>query len=231
MIKYPIEWDKIGIKVNPVDIYNELCSIIESLNINNISLSGGIDSSILLSIMTKVLNRKIECFTVALNNKHPDYLFSKMISDKFNAKLNILFLNKKCSGDENVRYFYEFVLREGTSNIIAGDGIDELSCGYYDHVKYVNKSDIYYSYLNRLVEEQLIPLNKNSRDVNVFLPYLDARIVEMLLCFPLKDKIKNNERKVIINSIAKNYCNIPDSVINRWKYGFCSASEIKIPRD
>jgi asparagine synthetase B (glutamine-hydrolysing) len=79
--------------------------------------------------------------------------------------------------------------------------------------------------MKRLQEEQLIPLNKNSGQVKVYLPYLDNRLVLLFSQIPISEKVDSKHRKKIMIQMAKG--KIPNEIINRRKYGFCDVLKIK----
>jgi len=49
--------------------------------------------------------------------------------------------------------------------------------------------------LERLTPDHLIPLDKNSGEVRVYLPYLDSELIEIYSWIPLYQKVDNNKRK------------------------------------
>ena len=85
MIKYPENWKDIGHEISIDEIANAIQTCIYQLNIRNLSLSGGIDSTLLLYFMKKVLGDPINCYTITFDENHPDYIYAKMASEFFNV--------------------------------------------------------------------------------------------------------------------------------------------------
>ena len=224
MIKYPEKWQLIGIPIFAEDITAEIQRVIRKLNVRNLSLSGGIDSTLLLYFMKNVLGYPIHCYTIASDEKHPDYIYAKMATEFFGTEFHPYFLGEKKEPDEIVKTFYGLLEFNGVKEIIAGDGIDEFACGYYSHQKDQSEEN-YISWISRLNPEHLVPLNENSGSVAVYLPYLSPEVIALLSLIPLTEKADSFHRKKIIVAMAQG--NIPDEIINRWKYGFCDATTVK----
>lgn len=238
MIVYPTGWRRVGWRVSTEKIAGQILRTLEGIQCNCLSLSGGIDSSLLLYFMLKI-HPEVKVFTIGLSEDHPDIKYSEMIVDKFASvysemithKMYIPFPDKikkeqlpgKSLGDTAVRMFYEFV-GQHTDGIIAGDGIDEFMAGYYPHQKSPNEKT-YYDLIRRLTEDHLIPLDGNSGKVKVYLPFLDSRLISMLSQVPLSEKVDPHHRKKLMVEMAKG--RLPEEIITRRKYGFCDAFTIK----
>lgn len=233
VIVYPENWREAGQQINLEKITELILQILQEIPCNCLALSGGIDSSLLLNFMLKI-HRKIKAFTIGLSENHPDIKYAKMIADRYPRVIHKIYIpwaakiesEKQADdfpGDTVVRLFYRFV-NIHTDGIIAGDGIDEFMCGYYEHQRSQNE-EIYYAYIRRLNKEHLIPLDRNSGEVKVYLPFLDKRLLFLLSQIPIFEKVDNNHRKKLMVEMAKE-C-LPDELIKRRKYGFCDAFEIK----
>lgn len=240
MITYPIDWRKIGRQINADKIASLISRILEGIPCNCLSLSGGIDSSLLLYFMLKI-HPEVKVFTIGLSEDHPDIKYAKMAVEKIfqphypekmithkmyipraeNIKKEQL--PGKSLGDTAVRMFYEFVYGH-TDGIIAGDGIDEFMAGYYTHQKDPSEKT-YFDFIRRLNKEHLVPLDGNSGQVKVYLPFLDSRLISMLSQIPLSEKVDAHHRKKLMVEMAKG--RLPEEIITRRKYGFCDAFIIK----
>jgi len=186
----------------------------------------------------------VEVFTIGSSDDHPDIRYAKEIVGNFEKEMNRqprfplplcclikhrIYIptkeeirgepsyGKDVEGDKATRLFYRFV-RKYTDTIISGDGADEFMAGYYDHQNHPNE-ETYYGHIRQLQKRQLVPLNGNSGNVRVYLPYLDKSLLYLLCQIPLAEKVNRNERKILIVKMAKG--KIPDSIINRRKIGFC----------
>lgn len=239
MIVYPNNWKKIGVPISPVDVEERLIEVLKEMDCNCLSFSGGVDSSLLLYYMCQVF-RRVSVFTMGLSEDHPDVKFARSVFE-YNVKTfpwvslwHWVYFPTKTEikdtggakgflGDKTVKRFYEFVAQH-TDKIIAGDTVDEYMCGYYAHMNNPTE-EIYYDHIRRLQKSHLIPLNENSGDVKVYLPYADEKIIAMLSQIPLTNKVDSRNRKKIIIEMAKR--KVPDEVILRRKYGFCDALIIK----
>lgn len=227
MIVYPNNWNEIGKPVEIKDI--ELCikQILNQLSCNCLAFSGGLDSSLMLYFMLRRF-KKIQVFTIGASEDHPDIKYSRLVKNSLDIKHRVYIpteeeIGKEDSysndveGDKATRLFYKFVSKY-TDEIISCDGIDEFMCGYYDHQNHPNEKT-YYGYIRQLQERQLIPLNRNSKGVNVYLPFLDFGLLYLLSQIPTYEKVDKEQRKKLMIEMARG--KIPDEIINRRKYGFC----------
>ena len=231
MIVYPNNWRKDYndfAEYNKVDLklfYYTLTSILSQIRIKHLAYSGGIDSTILLEILAKRFGWNIHTYTISSREDHPDILFAKKAAEFYNTTHHEFIVTPtientdKFKGDNAVRQFFS-ELNNYTDEIICGDGIDEFMCGYYDHIS--GSMRIYEFYLGRLCTDHLIPLNDNSKNIKVFLPYLGDSLIKFYRGIPLSQKVSSTERKKVMVSMA-NFLEIPDYIINRNKYGFCDA--------
>jgi len=234
MIVYPKDRKEVGQEIQVKQIEETLLNVLSEIDCNCLSFSGGIDSTIMLYLMRKKYTLPIQLFTIGLSEDHPDVKFARMISKELSIKHNVYIPNKKdienegkegdFLGDNAVRLFYKYI-SNFTNDIIACDGIDEFMCGYYDHLDNPN-SETYYSYLRNLQTKHLEPLNKNSKKVKVYLPYVDSKLICLYSQIPIEDKIRDNYRKKVMIDIAIKL-GVPKKIINRRKYGFCDAFRIK----
>lgn len=233
MIVYPKDWKAKGQPVNIDDIEKMLLSILAGdINVNHLALSGGLDSSLMLYYMIRVFGKhRVYCHTIALSEQHPDYIFSEKVTKHFDVKWypytpNQIPLSQlgDYSGDEIVRCFYDYLRSLKINEIIACDGIDEYMGGYYEHQNDPTEKT-YYKCIRQLQERHLEPLNENSNGVDVYLPFLDDRLISLFNQIPLADKVDTDSRKKVMVEMAKG--KLPDEIIQRRKYGFSDAMKIK----
>ncbi len=224
MIRYPENWKQIGRKILPEEIGDAIQSCIRKIGVRSLSLSGGLDSTLLLYFMEKTLGAPIYCYTTALGEEHPDFIHAKLAAECFKSEFHPCLLTEEKEPDEIVRGFYGFLRDSGVKEIIAGDGVDEFNCGYYAHMHDPSET-AYYNFIRRLQKEQLGPLNENSGDVKVFLPYMDDSLISLFSQIPIFEKVDNLNRKKILIQLAKD--KLPDEIIYRRKFGFCDAATRK----
>ncbi len=242
MIVFPENWKEVGVAIAIADIEDRLIRVLKEINCNVLSLSGGVDSSLLLYYMCKIFGH-IKVFTAGLSKDHPDVIFAKSAVGYCERVFPYVSFyhqfyyptpdevkdtggKKGFLGDKTVQTFYRFVAKY-TDRIIAGDTIDEYMCGYYDHMLEPTE-EMYYKYIRQLHENHLVPLNENSGEVKVYLPYADEKIIAMLSQIPLKDKVDLKNRKKVLMKLAKG--KVLDDIIERRKYGFCDVLAIKEAR-
>lgn len=227
MIVYPKNWNKKYNAEKRLDIiYKVLCDILKEINVGHLAYSGGIDSTMLLCLLTKIFGEnKIHTYTISSRKNHPDIKFAQIGSDFYKSTHHEFIVQPEESlkndniGDNSVRQFFNQV-SEHTNNIICGDGIDEYMCGYYDHMKDPKK---YYNYyLSRLLSDHLIPLDKNSKRINVYLPYLNEHLVDIMNFIDMKHKVDEVYRKKYMIRLAMKL-KIPEEIVFRNKYGFCDS--------
>ena len=225
VIVYPDNWREFGKRVESEDIDKVLREIIADIPCDSLSYSGGIDSSLLLYYLLEVKG-KAKCFSVANGKDHPDLYYSRRGINYYEKAFNTIIphsviVRPHLQGNDLVRCFYSY-LSLNIKAIIAGDGIDELACGYYAH-----QSDpceeVYFDYLRRLQVEHLEPLNSNSGGVRVYLPYCDGRLSSLFYRIPLAEKVTGENRKIIIQRLADG--KVPDELMERRKYGFATSLE------
>lgn len=233
MIVYPVDWFKKyekfarrGCKkfITAVEIIDILKEIIFDIGVNHLAYSGGVDSTILLCLMSDIYD-EVNTYTISSKEDNKDIFFSRIGSDiyKSNHHEFIVKPTKKETdvgiGDNAVRQLFENI-ENLTDKIICGDGIDEFMCGYYIHQDLTFNT--YFKCLEELSSKHLVPLNRNSGNTEVFLPYLDDRMVNITRNIPLTEKVDGDTRKKVIVDIAK-HLNIDEEIIYRNKYGFVNA--------
>lgn len=229
MIVYPKDWKKdysdfVGPNIDVDNLIDTLCDVLYGLRVKHLAYSGGIDSTVVLCLLFRLFD-DISTYTISSRADHPDVLFARLGSEKYNTKHHEFIVEPtkvetdRFLGDNAVRQLFENIA-EHTDEIICCDGIDEFMCGYYEHQNM--KIDTYRFYLGRLTTDHLIPLHNSSKNVSVYLPYLDFDLIQIYRNMPLRAKVGYNNRKKIMVEMAKRL-RIPKEFINRNKYGFCDA--------
>ncbi len=144
-------------------------------------LSGGIDSTLVTSIIAKQFNQNIDAFTIGFENKQFDETKkAKEIANYLQINHHVEILNKKHVTDilENLPYFYSepfadssqiptFFLSQIASKKVkvslSGDGGDELFGGYNRYlfsIKYLNKLNYIPLSLRKLISKMMLKMNK-----------------------------------------------------------------------
>jgi len=229
MIKYPEKW-KINYEdilpltpsatVNIPKIITSICKVLSDINIKHLAYSGGIDSTIILCLMN-ILFDNVSTYIISSRKSHPDVIYAKTGSSFYKSHHHEFIVEPiDGTGDDAVKQLFKKVSKY-TKSIITCDGIDEFMCGYYKHMDSPDL-ETYNRYISQLLPNHLVPLNKNSKDVKVYLPYLDKDIIDIFSSIPLDKKIDSENRKKVVVEIAR-HLGIPDGIITRNKYGFCDA--------
>ncbi len=229
MIAYPKNWRIVGQEVMPQDVEDKIEDVLIALDCKCLTLSGGIDSSLLLYFLCQ-FNNRLEVFTMGKSEEHPDIVSARKVAQYCRARFNVDIIHHVyCPMDKNRKeistyeLLYNFVGNH-TDKIIAGDGVDEFMCGYYAHME-DPVEEIYHAYLRKLRDDHLIPLDLDSGALKVYLPYLDGEVIRLMLQIPLWDKVDREYRKRFMTRMASG--KIPGEIIVRRKYGLCDALEIK----
>jgi len=164
MIVFPMNWDLVGRHIGIKEIDSVLNGIIWGISCNALSFSGGLDSSLLLyhMYMVRLPTAKdfspapIRLFTAARSKIHPDIKAAKMVVKYFRKKYLHIDLKHYIfyvpdGQDNGIELFYKYIAQY-TDEIIAGDGVDEFMCGYYDHQSnhiILGKERIYYYHIRQ----------------------------------------------------------------------------------
>lgn len=226
MIVFPEDWNQLGQKVQLADIDNALSEVIAEIDCCNLSYSGGIDSSLLLYYLIET-GREVKLYTAVNDEEHPDLHYAELGRQFFENRYKVslahkVFILRDCEGDELVRRYYS-ELALVCSDIITGDGIDELACGYYSH-QASQDEDTYYGLLSSLQDNHLEPLHENSGSVRVDVPYIDSRIANLFYRIPLSEKVNDQDRKLIIRALSDG--RMPSDIIDRKKYGLGTSVQV-----
>lgn len=223
MIVHPKVWNRSYENYMPSlhCIEMALIQVLKRFNVINLSYSGGIDSTILLCLMTRIFGR-INTFTISSREDNPDVLFAREGSRYYKSNHTEI-ISDKFFGEDVYEEFYRNI-KGKVKAIICGDGVDEFMCGYYKHLD--ESEETYKYFLSRLSPDHLVPLDKLSGNVQVYLPYLDTDILNLVTGIPLKAKVDSVKRKKEICSLAF-ILGVPKSIIDRNKYGFIDAFRLE----
>jgi asparagine synthetase B (glutamine-hydrolysing) len=231
MIFYPknwrVEYEK-SLPINPNQsvnikkIIDRLTEVLVKIDVKHLMYSGGIDSTIMLCLMSKVYD-DVSTYTISVRESHPDVLFARIGSLIYKANHHefiVIPTPNQPLGDDAVRQLF-IESSTFTDSAICCDGIDEFMCGYYKHMKN-HDFKTYKSFLSRLLPDHLVPLDENSKATKVYLPYLDKQIISIFKNIPLDKKVDSKNRKMVVCDMAR-YLGIREDIIDRNKYGFCDA--------
>ena len=214
----------------------------------SISLSGGVDSSLMTAMVRKIIGpkREIHTFTIARNEEHPDILYARIASKKFHTKHHEYFpglqtiawaieqvraikRGKEIQKGNDAVFLFHAYISGYTKEIITCDGIDEIMGGYWDHCDpdnnfRGNQKAAFKYHWQKLKPHHLenLEIISNLCRVEVKLSYLQEDFVKYAITIPLKDRTDIDESKKPLRVLARKY-GIPKEIIERKKLGFCDA--------
>ncbi len=185
--------------------------------------SGGLDSTLIAGI-AKETNHDFVCYTAATSEKAKDLVYAKKVAEKMGLKLKYKIVKQedvedylkkvipmiedasvvKAAVSLPIYVACELAKKDGIKVILAGNGSDEIFCGYERHSHGLDLVKESYYELLRFFErngyrDDVLAMN-NSLELR--LPYLDRKLVEAALKLPDEFKINDAESKHILRRIA-----------------------------
>lgn len=149
-------------------------------------LSGGIDSSAIVSVMSGMLNEPFKTFNVAIegncayDESHSAELVSRYFKTEHNS-ISIKFddfdrlfessayhMDEPFAGQSHIPNFYlsKLARESGVSVVQVGEGSDDLFCGYSNYALILNLMKFYYP-LSRLIKTPILTLLKSIYGKNL----------------------------------------------------------------
>ncbi len=218
------------------DIYNALSESCNECSSDLISLSGGLDSS----IISYLLRQKLEAVTVIAEDfVSTDLTYCQMISKELQLPLTIH--NVKTAAileavEETVRIlknFNDIEIRnnvvmymaikwakdQGKDHIITGDGADELFAGYSFLAK--KSGDELEKEIKRICSVMHFPTQEIGKALGVSIesPFLNQRIIDIAKEIPASLKVRDRDGKIhgkwILRKTFEEY--IPEQIAWREK--------------
>lgn len=198
---------------------------------NKILVSGGLDSSIIASILVGIDKQNVKFYSI--ENNETDYV--NALSLHLDIPINILSYSmdkeefKTIYKEYNetpvdlgsvIPQYYLFKELNGSNSVITGDGADELFGGYNRINEYDSqKSDIF----DELTFYHLPRIDKISTlfEVECFCPFLDLELIRFAINLPLEYR----KDKKILKDCFKSL--LPPSIVNREKKALKNPSIVK----
>ncbi|WP_198304345.1 asparagine synthetase B family protein [Arcobacter vandammei] len=139
-------------------------------------LSGGVDSSLISSIYTKISGKKIDTFSIGYDEykNYCELPFAKITSNHINSNHHEIVIDKKIYIENFYKTLYSFdephgdsaavplnylmnnVKEFGVTSLLSGEGADELFLGYDNYAKFLK----YYEFEKSLNSEQFLFLDE-----------------------------------------------------------------------
>ena len=220
-----------------VQIYSILDEVISECKANWISLSGGLDSSIIGHFIKNKEPRGL--VIIAKDFIATDLSYSQIISKHLNIPLDITYVSTEeiLDGIKNtieiLKNFNDIEIRnsivmymslnalkkKGIKTILTGDGADEIFAGYNFMLK---KSNIdLTNELKRIKKIMHFPSHDIAKKLKIKIesPFLDDRIIEFSESIPLSMKVNQKNQKVFGKWILRNAFeeHLPKSIVWREK--------------
>ncbi len=189
---------------------NTMQTAVSKCKSDYISLSGGLDSSIITYLAQ---NRKINAVTINTKNfKSDDLIYSQRITNKFNIQLDTLTITiydialaidntiqiLKNFNDIEIRnsvamyIILKHIKDKGYNSIITGDGADELFFGYNFMLK-KNIQELQDEF-KRILTIMHFPILKLGKSLNIKIktPFLHTDVIKLAGQIPISFKINKN---------------------------------------
>jgi len=202
-----------------------------------LALSGGLDSSILAYFL-----KDKACDTIAVTTKDfiaTDLTFCQLVAKKFNLPLQIIMPTTEellTAIEETIKILKNFndieirntivvylalksVKDSGKSNLVLGDGADELFAGYSFFLK-KNENDLQKD-LQRIWDVMHFPSKKIGKalGITVETPFLNDNVMNLAKTIPANLKVKEDNGKMygkwILRKVFEN--KLPKSIVWREK--------------
>ena len=211
-------------------------------------LSGGLDSSLIASLVCKLQNKQIETFSIGLEGS-PDLKYARMVAEYLKTKHHEIilteddFLNAIPDVIRRIESYDTTTVRASVGNcligkyisensdakvIFNGDGSDELTGGYL----YFHKCDNDLKFDNecrRLLENiSYFDVLRSDRSISSWgleprTPFLDKSFVNLYLGLPMNIRFQRNEieKKALRDAFTCTFSGyLPNEVLYRQKEAF-----------
>ena len=206
-------------------------------------LSGGLDSSLITSIVSNILNKQIETFSIGLPGA-TDLGYAKKVSEFVGTKHTEIivkeedFLNEIPETIKRIESYDTTTVRASVGNylvakyiseisdakvIFNGDGADELMGGYLYFKKAPSNLEFDKEIHKLLGNIHYFDVLRSDRSVSSCgleprTPFLDKTFVNAYLSIPVKYRNSSEQEKKLLRDAFKGY--LPEEVLYRQKEAF-----------
>ena len=153
-------------------------------------------------------------------------LFAKELAQSFGLEHKVCILGHRRTSREIYADLFYIIGSFGFQCAICADTADELLGGYILHRDAPEEEHraVFEDFWSELVPKHLESMGHYAKEHNVavVLPYLAAH--NFMRHIALSQRIDNEQGKIILRQLAQKL-GVPESIINRRKYGLCSVWE------
>jgi asparagine synthetase B (glutamine-hydrolysing) len=183
-------------------------------------LSGGLDSSVLAALLSK-LRIRFTAVTVAAEENHAD--LAKMTAEQFRFSHQLVKIPSDADRKDIHDILFSKIKLMNINCAICGDAADELFGGYWLHqIPNGSRQKAFQRYWQNRFPDHLNSLNflAGQMGISVALPYLAAHEdIEKII---MRQRVNPRERKIILRQMAQ-LLELPEQIINRPKLTLCNA--------
>ena len=213
-------------------------------------LSGGLDSSILATVINRMFPYTNIHYYSILDSRHPDYEYIKImhkalhLTDDSYTMIELPSKKEFISIIKQVVYHTEsynpsiisngigtYILskqahEDGIKVVLTGDGADEMFMGYYDQDTLEESSvwrENHKNLINDLVTTELrrVDLTSMASSIEIRCPFLDRDIYNLVETFNYEDLFGNSKDKLNKNILRKFFKEeLPKEIYSRKKVSF-----------
>lgn len=242
------EWSLEGLEQILDQVFSDYGNVALEANGGKIhtTLSGGLDSTLAVAYLRKNFpDAEIHTFTMGGTEEHPDVVHARMAAKKFAtihheyipttdemavalSEYDIIHPEADLqtageTGNTDVYILYKHISQFKPKVLLAHDGIDELTGGYWPHRKHCTPEEraaTYKGFWDELIPNHLAPLTATSSEfgIDLMFPYLDPRITDTVSSIPLDERSDVLESKKPLRAIARKL-GVPEEILTRAKRG------------
>ena len=218
-------------------------------------LSGGLDSSLIASIVSRASNKKVKTFSIGMPGSI-DLKYAKIVADYIGSDHHEIEISEKDFIDAipeviyNIESYDTTTVRASVGNYLVskyisentdvkvvfnGDGADEVCSGYIYGMLSPTDKDLYQDSIDLLKEIHIYDVLRSDRSISSNgleprTPFLDKDFVSIYMKIPGKERAFSDKKieKYLLRRAFSGHYYLPDDVLWRKKCAFSDGvSDIK----